>query len=83
MALNFAVFYYEIQDRHEQARNLAQQAFDDALAELDFLSEDSKSGSAYAMRLLLDNLEIWRISDVEGLEGLPAAPETVVGGWET
>ncbi|RMX73689.1 hypothetical protein D0869_13349, partial [Hortaea werneckii] len=39
LALNFSVFYYEILNSPDRACHLAKQAFDDAIAELDSLSE--------------------------------------------
>ncbi|KAF3588374.1 hypothetical protein F2Q69_00027507 [Brassica cretica] len=41
LALNFSVFYYEIMNSPERACHLAKQAFDEAIAELDTLSEES------------------------------------------
>jgi 14-3-3 protein epsilon len=41
LALNFSVFYYEILNSPDRACQLAKQAFDDAISELDTLSEDS------------------------------------------
>ncbi|MQL86527.1 hypothetical protein Taro_019055 [Colocasia esculenta] len=40
LALNFSVFYYEIMNSPERACQLARQAFDEAISELDTLSED-------------------------------------------
>lgn len=45
LALNFSVFYYEIMASPDKACNLAKQAFDDAIAELDTLSEESYKDS--------------------------------------
>ncbi|KAL4609642.1 14-3-3 protein eta [Arapaima gigas] len=59
LALNFSVFYYEIQNAPEQACQLAKQAFDDAIAELDTLNEDSYKDSTLIMQLLRDNLTLW------------------------
>ncbi|XP_040272402.1 14-3-3 protein eta [Bufo gargarizans] len=59
LALNFSVFYYEIQGNPEQACLLAKQAFDDAIAELDTLNEDSYKDSTLIMQLLRDNLTLW------------------------
>merc|ERR1712004_652686 len=39
LALNFSVFYYEILNSPDKACQLAKQAFDDAIAELDTLNE--------------------------------------------
>ncbi|KAF2069250.1 hypothetical protein CYY_009429 [Polysphondylium violaceum] len=59
LALNFSVFYYEILNSPERACNLAKTAFDDAIAELDTLSEDSYKDSTLIMQLLRDNLTLW------------------------
>lgn len=59
LALNFSVFYYEILNTPEDACNLAKQAFDDAIAELDNLNEDSYKDSTLIMQLLRDNLTLW------------------------
>lgn len=64
LALNFSVFYYEIMGSPQQACQLAKQAFDDAIAELDVLSEDSYKDSTLIMQLLRDNLTLWT-SDVQ------------------
>ncbi len=59
LALNFSVFYYEILNSPDQACQIAKQAFDDAIAELDTLSEDSYKDSTLIMQLLRDNLTLW------------------------
>jgi 14-3-3 protein beta/theta/zeta len=59
LALNFSVFYYEINNAPEQACTLAKQAFDDAIAELDTLNEESYKDSTLIMQLLRDNLTLW------------------------
>jgi hypothetical protein len=59
LALNFSVFYYEILDSPERACHLAKQAFDEAIAELDTLSEESYKDSTLIMQLLRDNLTLW------------------------
>lgn len=65
LALNFSVFYYEILNSPDQACHLAKQAFDDAIAELDTLNEDSYKDSTLIMQLLRDNLTLWT-SDATG-----------------
>lgn len=67
LALNFSVFYYEIMSSPDRACFLAKQAFDDAIAELDTLSEESYKDSTLIMQLLRDNLTLWT-SDQEGGE---------------
>ena len=51
LALNFSVFYYEIQNSPDKACQLAKQAFDDAVAELDTLNEDSYKDSTLIMQV--------------------------------
>ena len=65
LALNFSVFYYEILNSPDRACRLAKAAFDDAIAELDTLSEDSYKDSTLIMQLLRDNLTLWT-SDMQG-----------------
>jgi len=74
LALNFSVFYYEILNSPDRACHLAKQAFDDAIAELDSLSEESYRDSTLIMQLLRDNLTLWTSSD--GAEPEAAGGET-------
>ncbi|TNM86943.1 14-3-3 protein beta/alpha-1 [Takifugu rubripes] len=59
LALNFSVFYYEILNNPDKACSLAKTAFDEAIAELDTLNEDSYKDSTLIMQLLRDNLTLW------------------------
>jgi 14-3-3 protein epsilon len=68
LALNFSVFHYEVLGNPEEACKMARQAFEDAIAELDSVSEDSYKDSTLIMQLLRDNLTLWT-SDGEGVEG--------------
>ena len=72
LALNFSVFYYEILNSPDRACHLAKQAFDDAIAELDSLSEESYSESTIIMQLLRDNLTLWTSSDSNEAEAAAA-----------
>ncbi|XP_067934283.1 14-3-3 protein epsilon-like [Watersipora subatra] len=65
LALNFSVFYYEILNSPDRACRLAKAAFDEAIAELDALSEESYKDSTLIMQLLRDNLTLWT-SDMQG-----------------
>lgn len=78
LALNFSVFYYEILNSPDRACHLAKQAFDDAVNELDKLSEDSYRDSTLIMQLLRDNLTLWTSSENnEADPGVTEAPEEV------
>jgi len=63
LALNFSVFFYEIMNSPDRACQVAKQAFDSAMAELDTLSEDSYKDSTLIMQLLRDNLTLWTSSN--------------------
>uniref|UniRef100_A0A8C4R7X2 14-3-3 protein epsilon n=1 Tax=Eptatretus burgeri TaxID=7764 RepID=A0A8C4R7X2_EPTBU len=65
LALNFSVFYYEILNSPDRACRLAKTAFDEAVAELDSLSDESYKDSTLIMQLLRDNLTLWT-SDMQG-----------------
>lgn len=59
LALNYSVFHYEIMSDGTEACKLARKAFDEAIAELDNLKEDSYKDSTLIMQLLRDNLTLW------------------------
>jgi len=67
LALNFSVFQYEVLGSPEAACSMARTAFEDAIAELDNVAEDSYKDSTLIMQLLRDNLTLWT-SDQEGGE---------------
>lgn len=69
------MFYYEILNSPDRACHLAKQAFDDAIAELDSLSEESYRDSTLIMQLLRDNLTLWTSSDNGEPEGAAEAPK--------
>merc|ERR1711988_1725931 len=66
LALNFSVFLYEVQSKSNQACDLAKKAFDDAIAELDTLDEESYKDSTLIMQLLRDNLTLWTSDEPDG-----------------
>ncbi|KAJ9560379.1 hypothetical protein OSB04_005539 [Centaurea solstitialis] len=68
LALNFSVFYYEILNSSDKACSMAKQAFEDAIAELDTLGEDSYKDSTLIMQLLRDNLTLWTSDAQDQLE---------------
>jgi len=65
LALNFSVFQYEVLQQPDEACKMARTAFEDAIAELDNVAEDSYKDSTLIMQLLRDNLTLWT-SDQEG-----------------
>merc|ERR1712059_152534 len=67
LALNFSVFQYEVLNNPDEACKMARTAFEDAIAELDNVAEDSYKDSTLIMQLLRDNLTLWT-SDQEGGE---------------
>ncbi|GFP98405.1 14-3-3-like protein 16r [Phtheirospermum japonicum] len=89
LALNFSVFYYEILNSPDRACNLRQTgvlkidlvvfifAFDEAIAELDTLGEESYKDSTLIMQLLRDNLTLWTsdMQDDNSEEIKEAAPK--------
>merc|ERR1712217_136527 len=67
LALNYSVFQYEVLQNPDEAWKMAPTAFEDAIAELDNVAEDSYKDSTLIMQLLRDNLTLWT-SD-QGAEG--------------
>merc|ERR1712232_1241257 len=59
LALNFSVFQYEVLNNPDDACKMARTAFEDAIAELDNVSEESYKDSTLIMQLLRDNLTLW------------------------
>ncbi|KAG5859360.1 14-3-3 protein [Encephalitozoon hellem] len=59
LALNYSVFHYEILNDSEKACSIAKGAFDEAIKELDTLSEEHYRDSTLIMQLLRDNLTLW------------------------
>merc|ERR1711953_206881 len=59
LALNYSVFQYEVLQQPEEACKMARTAFEDAIAELDNVAEDSYKDSTLIMQLLRDNLTLW------------------------
>merc|ERR1712084_74175 len=59
LALNYSVFQYEVLSNPDDACKMARTAFEDAIAELDNVAEDSYKDSTLIMQLLRDNLTLW------------------------
>jgi hypothetical protein len=56
----------EILNSPDKACQIAKQAFDDAIAELDTLNEESYKDSTLIMQLLRDNLTLWTSDQADG-----------------
>merc|ERR1712137_755866 len=59
LALNFSVFQYGVLGNPDEACKMARTAFEEAIAELDNVAEDSYKDSTLIMQLLRDNLTLW------------------------
>ena len=60
LALNFSVFFYEILNNTQKACELAQKAFDEAIAKLpNSGNEESFNDSTLIMGILRENLRLW------------------------
>eukprot|EP00826_Nyctotherus_ovalis_P040750 TRINITY_DN4040_c0_g1_i1.p1 TRINITY_DN4040_c0_g1~~TRINITY_DN4040_c0_g1_i1.p1 ORF type:complete len:243 (+),score=109.03 TRINITY_DN4040_c0_g1_i1:275-1003(+) len=59
LCLNFSVFYYEIMQQPEKAIEMAKKSFDDAIANLDNVTDESYKDATLIMQLLRDNLTLW------------------------
>merc|ERR1712014_554662 len=66
LALNYSVFLYEVLAKPDEACTMARTAFEDAIAELDNVAEDSYKDSTLIMQLLRDNLTLWTSDQEEG-----------------
>jgi len=59
LALNFAVYYRDVQNSPERACHLAKHAFDEAVANLEQLPESTYQDSLLILQLLRDDLVLW------------------------
>lgn len=70
LKLNFSLLcFIDVLTYNFRACDLAKQAFDEAIAELDSLGEESYKDSTLIMQLLRDNLTLWT-SDLPGEGGM-------------
>ncbi|KAI7881542.1 14-3-3 protein [Lichtheimia hyalospora FSU 10163] len=66
LALNKAVFEYEMGKDPAKACQLAKEAFDDAITDLDTLDDEDYQDATLIMQLLRDNIAIWRADIPDG-----------------
>jgi len=69
LALNFSVFYYEVLNDPTKACNLAKQAFDDAIADIEHIEEEQYKDATTIMQLIRDNLTLWTSEMQDDAEG--------------
>jgi 14-3-3 protein epsilon len=67
LALNYSVFYYEVLNDPSKACQLAKQAFDDAIADIEHIDEEQYKDATTIMQLIRDNLTLWT-SELEEAE---------------
>lgn len=58
--LNYSVFCFEILNERERAMKMGEKAFNNAIKDLDTLSEKGYKDSTLIMQLLRDNLSLWK-----------------------
>ncbi|VVA95716.1 unnamed protein product [Arabis nemorensis] len=59
LALNFAILYYEVLKSTERACKLANQAYEEAIAELDGVDNQSHEDALFILEIIKDNLSVW------------------------
>lgn len=59
LMLNYSVFLYQMCQQRKQGHDLAKRAFDDAVAEIDVIDDQTHDDSTLILRLIRDNLIIW------------------------
>lgn len=59
LLLNFSVFYYEIMQNAKAARDMAEKAFNSAIANIQNVNEETYKDCTLIMQLLRDNLTLW------------------------
>lgn len=67
LALNFSVFQFEILQNSKAAREMAEKAFNAAIANIQHVNEDTYKDCTLIMQLLRDNLTLW--TDMPNEEG--------------
>ena len=65
LALNYSVFEYEIMDNKNDAYNIAQKAYDEAMKVVDDVEKERTSDNLLLIQLLKENLNLWN-NEMEG-----------------
>ena len=59
LQLNLSVFYYEILKKPEEAKQIANNAFEEAIANIDNVNQENYKDCTLIMQLLRDNITLW------------------------
>lgn len=60
IVLNYSVFFHEHLKNPTEAIRIAQKTFDDAVAELDAVTEERHRDAAFILKIMRENLEFWQ-----------------------
>ena len=61
LALNFSVFYYEVMNDPATACQIANQAFQDGIQQLEKIEDDQYKDSTTILQLLKENIDMWSV----------------------
>lgn len=68
LTLNFSVFHYESLNDPTKACNMAKQAFDDAIADIEHIEEEHYKDATSILQLIRDNITLWTTELEDGEE---------------
>ena len=63
LALNFSVFYYEVKNDPATACKIANEAFDEAIHQLEKIEDDQYKDSTTILQLLKENIDMWKADE--------------------
>jgi 14-3-3 protein epsilon len=61
LALNFSVFYYEVMNDPATACQIANQAFQEGIQQLEKIEDDQYKDSTTILQLLKENIDMWSV----------------------
>ena len=64
LALNYSVFYYEVKNDPKKACEIANEAFDLAIHQLEKIEDEQYKDSTTILQLLKENIDMWK-SDIQ------------------
>ena len=69
LALNFSVFYYEVMNDPGTACQIANQAFQEGIQQLEKIEDDQYKDSTTILQLLKENIDMWSVDLAQEGEG--------------